>query len=147
MDRFGLRVVIHRLETLEERMEAYRRVHVYLENPFRLVSQFDRRHFRQGTILSRRGRLCPTVELDDAIAAYGVSLIQKMKIDSLRADITFFEAARAYCAADARLQVLKTDIEAVLPMALRLRRSKFMDDYLENQDIEEQDIKQIVSQE
>ena len=77
----------------------------------------------------------------------GSVLIQKMKIDSLRADITLFEAARAYCAADGRTKVMVTDIHAVLPMALRLRRSKFIDDYLANQEIEEQEINQVISQE
>lgn len=147
MDRFGLRVIIHGLDSLEERMEAYRRVHLFLDNPYRMVSQFGEETLQARIDLIQARRLCPTVELEDSIAAYGISLIQKMKIDSLRADITLFEAARAYCAADARIQVTKSDIEAVLPMALRLRRSKFMDDYLANQEIEEQEIEQIVSQE
>ena len=145
MDRFGLRVVIHRLETLQERMEAYRRVHVYLENPFRLVSQFNMETIHARTDLIQARKVCPTVELDDEIASYGISLIQKMKIDSLRADITLFEAARAYCAADGRSKVIVSDIHAVLPMALRLRRSKFIDDYLANQEIEEQEINQVIS--
>lgn len=147
MDRFGLRVIIHGLDSLEERMEAYRRVHLFFENPYRMAAQFGEGTLQARIDLIQARRLCPTVELDDSIAAYGISLIQKMKIDSLRADITLFEAARAYCAADARLQVTRDDIEAVGPMALRLRRSKFMDDYLANQDVEEQEIEQIVSQE
>jgi magnesium chelatase subunit I len=147
MDRFGLRVIIHGLDSLEERMEAYRRVHLFFDNPYRMVSQFGEETFQARVDLIQARKICPSVELEDSIAAYGISLIQKMKIDSLRADITLFEAARAYCAADARLKVTKSDIEAVLPMALRLRRSKFMDDYLANQDIEEQEIDQIVSQE
>jgi magnesium chelatase subunit I len=147
MDRFGLRVIIHGLDSLEERMEAYRRVHLFFDNPYRMVSQFGEETFQARVDLIQARKICPAVELEDSIAAYGISLIQKMKIDSLRADITLFEAARAYCAADARLKVTKSDIEAVLPMALRLRRSKFMDDYLANQDIEEQEIDQIVSQE
>jgi magnesium chelatase subunit I len=147
MDRFGLRVIIHGLDSLEERMEAYRRVHLFFDNPYRMVSQFGEETIQARVDLIQARNICPSVELEDSIAAYGISLIQKMKIDSLRADITLFEAARAYCAADARLKVTKSDIEAVVPMALRLRRSKFMDDYLANQDIEEQEIGQIVTQE
>ncbi len=147
MDRFGLRVIIHGLDSLEERMEAYRRVHLFFDNPYRMVSQFGQETIQARVDLIQARKICPSVELDDSIATYGISLIQKMKIDSLRADITLFEAARAYCAADARLKVERSDIEAVVPMALRLRRSKFMDDYLANQDIEEQEIDQIVSQE
>jgi magnesium chelatase subunit I len=147
MDRFGLRVIIHGLDSLEERMEAYRRVHLFFDNPYRMVSQFGQETIQARVDLIQARKICPSVELDDSTASYGISLIQKMKIDSLRADITLFEAARAYCAADARLKVKRSDIEAVVPMALRLRRSKFMDDYLANQDIEEQEIDQIVSQE
>jgi magnesium chelatase subunit I len=147
MDRFGLRVIIHGLDSLEERMEAYRRVHLFFDNPYRMVSQFGEETIQARVDLIQARNICPSVELEDSIAAYGISLIKKMKIDSLRADITLFEAARAYCAADARLKVTKSDIEAVVPMALRLRRSKFMDDYLANQDIEEQEIGQIVTQE
>lgn len=147
MDRFGLRVIIHGLDSLDERMEAYRRVHLFLNNPYRMVSQFGEETIQARIDLIKARQICPSVELEDSIAAYGISLIQKLKIDSLRADITLFEAARAYCAADARMQVTRSDIEAVVPMALRLRRSKFMDDYLANQDIEEQEIGQIVSKE
>ena len=140
MDRFGLRVIIHRLDSLSERMEAYRRVHVYLENPYRLMSQFSIETYQARVDLIHARKICPSIELDNHTAAYGINLIQKMKIDSLRADITLFEASRAYCAADGRNKVEVSDINAVFPMALRLRRSTFMDDYLANQNIEEREI-------
>lgn len=147
MDRFGLRVILHGLDSLDERKEAYRRVHLFLENPYRLISEYGEETMQARVDLIQARKICPSVEMDDSVASFGISFIQKMKIDSLRADITLFEAARAYCAADARQNVTKEDIEAVLPMALRLRRSKFMDDYLAHQDVEEQEIVQLLSQE
>lgn len=146
MDRFGLRVIMKRLDSLVERMEAYRRVHEYLQNPFRLVSQFSIETQQARADLIKARKICSTVELDNDIANYGISLIQKMKIDSLRADITLFEAARAHCAADGRNKVDVSDINAVFPMALRLRRSAFMDDYLENQNIEENEISALIKE-
>ena len=67
-----------------------------------------------------------------------------MKIDSLRAEITLFEAARANAAADNRTEVVPADVRAVAPMAMRLRRSKFMQDYFASQQTEEQEIKSAI---
>ena len=52
-----------------------------------------------------------------------------MGIDSLRAEITWFEAGRAYASADGREEVTPDDLKAVAPMALRLRRSQFMNEF------------------
>jgi magnesium chelatase subunit I len=57
-------------------------------------------------------------------------------LDSLRAEITLFEAARAYAAADAREEVTEDDLRTVAPMALRLRRSTYIDQYLADQNTE-----------
>jgi magnesium chelatase subunit I len=63
-----------------------------------------------------------------------------MGIDSLRAEITWFEAARAYTAADGRTQVSPSDLNAVAPMCLRLRRSSFMTEYFKDQAGEEEEM-------
>lgn len=140
MDRFGLRVIVQRLETVEERKEAYRRVHVYSQSPVQLSTEYAAETgFIQKEVLRARS-FCHQVVLDEETASFGISLIQELKIDSLRADITLFEAARAYCAADNRDKVEKSDIISVAPMALRLRRSSFMDDYFAKQLSEEKEI-------
>ena len=64
-----------------------------------------------------------------------------MGIDSLRAEITWFEAARAYAAADSRTEVNAEDLRAVAPMSLRLRRSVFINAYFEGQKGEEDELK------
>ncbi len=140
MDRFGLRVIVQRLETVEERKEAYNRVHTYANSPIFLSTEYAAEtSFIQNEILRARAN-CQKVVLDDEMASFGISLIQELKIDSLRADITLFEAARAYCAADNRERVEKSDIISIAAMALRLRRSSFMDDYFAKQLTEEQEI-------
>jgi magnesium chelatase subunit I len=50
-------------------------------------------------------------------------------VDSMRAEITLFEAARAYTAADDREQVIPADIGAVATIALRLRHSEGLDEF------------------
>jgi len=71
-------------------------------------------------------------------------LIKELQIDSLRAEITLFEAVKAYAAADGRTIVEMEDLIILAPMALRLRRSKFMSDYLTMQGEEEKTIKMIM---
>ncbi|MCX6068591.1 MAG: hypothetical protein NT121_23070 [Chloroflexi bacterium] len=63
-----------------------------------------------------------------------------MGIDSLRAEITWFESARAYAAADGRDTVSVSDLSTVAPMALRLRRSVFINEYFERQKSEEDEL-------
>ena len=84
--------------------------------------------------------LLPQVELPEEVARCGLEYVQRMGIDSLRAEITLFEAARAYTAADGRAVVSIEDLQQVAPMALRLRRSPFITDYFNRQYNEEQEI-------
>jgi magnesium chelatase subunit I len=69
-----------------------------------------------------------------------MNLISKMRIESLRAEITLFEAARAHAAADGRLAVSTGDLRVVAPMSLRLRRSGFMQEYFARQKDEESEL-------
>jgi magnesium chelatase subunit I len=78
------------------------------------------------------------------VAKPAIKLVQKMGIDSLRAEITWFEAARAYAAADGSDAVLPEDLNAVAPMALRLRRSQFMKEYFSNQKGEEEEMEKLL---
>ena len=84
------------------------------------------------------------VVLPDEIANPAIELVQRMGIDSLRAEITWFESARAYAAADARKEVTIEDLKAVAPMALRLRRSPFMSEYLKGQLGEEKELSSLL---
>jgi magnesium chelatase subunit I len=140
MDRFGLRVIVRGLQDADDRLEAYNRVHAYTENPHQIIE-----HYRQETELARQDiqdarRLLPQVELPADLAHACIEMIQRLKIDSLRAEINLFEAARAYTAADGRNKVELNDIQAVAPMCLRLRRSSFMAHYFQEQSAEDLEI-------
>jgi len=137
LDRFGLRVIVRGLEDLTERLEAYRRVQAYLVNPRGMAITYGEETLAAAEeIQSARAQL-PKVVLQDKVAKPAIKLVQKMGIDSLRAEISWFEAARAYAAADARERVTPEDLQAVAPLALRLRRSQFMTEYFNNQEGEE----------
>ncbi len=136
MDRFGLRVLVQGLEEKDDRLEAYRRSRAYLENNRAFSAQYNQttRLFREEIQASREH--LPQVKLTDEVAKTGLELIEKLELDSLRAEITLFEAARAHAAADARDEVSVEDLRVVAPMALRLRRSSYIDQYLADQSSE-----------
>ncbi len=139
-DRFGLRVVVRGLEEPAERLEAYRKVQAFLTNPRQMSVEYgSETSAAMEEIQAARQRLAQ-VTLPDKLADPAIRLIQKMGIDSLRAEITWFEAARAHAAADGRDEVTKDDLQTVAPMALRLRRSRFMEEYFSGQQSEEDEI-------
>jgi magnesium chelatase subunit I len=136
MDRFGLRVLVKGLESKEDRLEAYQRTRSYKENKRAFVAQYSHATelFRDEIQASREK--ISQVDLPDEIAQTGLELIEDLELDSLRSEITLFEAARAHAAADAREQVNLDDLRIVVPMALRLRRSSFIEQYIADQSSE-----------
>jgi magnesium chelatase subunit I len=147
LDRFGLRLVVKGLTERDERLEAYRRVQAYRTNPRMLWADyaFDTQVV-QDEIQAARDRL-PSVTLPNEVAHAGLQLVEHLGIDSLRAEITMFEAARAYTSADGREEVTIADLRAVAPMALRFRRSNFLKQYFTEQQDEEREIQGIIEQE
>ncbi len=144
MDRFGLRLIVRGLADPDERMEAYRRVHTYLTSPRSFITAYADQTLEARAEIQHARDLLTKVTLAPTAEKAGLELVQRMKIDSLRAEITMFEAARAYAAADARSEATAADVRAVAPMALRLRRSKFMEDYFASQQNEEAEIRSVI---
>lgn len=145
LDRFGLRVVVRGLEKADERLEAYRRVKAYLTNPRAMINNYAEEIDTASYELQEARRRLRNTSLPDGLANQAIQLIQKMGIDSLRAEITWFEAARAYAAADGREVVDPSDMIAVAPMSLRLRRSEFMAQYFDQQKGEEDELKELLT--
>ena len=146
MDRFGLRVVVRGLENEEERLEAYRRARAYRVNPRATVSQYrDATEIARSEIQNARLQVA-RVEIPADVAYLGIRIIRRLQVDSLRAELTFFESARAYAAADGRFEVTSNDLAVVAPMALRLRRSPFIVDYFKLQSEEDDEVKTILKE-
>lgn len=140
LDRFGLRVIVQGLEDTNDRLDAYRRVQAYRTNQRQVVMQFaEEMNAAREEIKAARERL-KQVTVPDEIAKPAIGLVQKMGIDSLRAEITWFESARAYASADGRTEVTVADLKIVAPMALRMRRSQFITDYFKSQNGEEREM-------
>jgi magnesium chelatase subunit I len=145
MDRFGLRVIVNGLNAPQERLEAYRRVCAYRENPRGFLAQYADETAVAAQEIVRAREILHQVQIPEALQRVGVQLIQTLNITSLRAEITLFEAARAMAAADNRLIVERADFEQVAPLALRLRRSVFMGNFLEQQALEEAEISETLA--
>jgi magnesium chelatase subunit I len=144
MDRFGLRVVVQGLEDVDQRLEAYKRVHAYAANPRQVMLEYSNEtKIAQNEVQTARDIL-REVKIPESVSNHGLDLIQKLKIDSLRAEVTLFEAARAYSALDGRLEVTDEDINMVAPMSLRMRRSEFIKKFISEQSKEEDEIKQTI---
>ncbi len=140
MDRFGLRIIVHGLTETKERLAAYRRVHEYLENRRSFIQRFTPEiRITREEIQLTRDRL-KEISLPDKTAQAGIHLIQQLGIESLRAEITLFETARAYTAADGRTQATLEDLRTVAPMALRLRKSEFTMNYLKQRQQDDQEL-------
>ena len=140
LDRFGLRVVVRGLEEQAERMEAYRRSVSYRASPRLLAQEYAEETQSAAEEIAQARAALPRTGIATAAEALGLRLIKDMGIESLRAEITLFESARAHAVADGRDQAEEHDIRQVAPMALRMRRSQFMVDYLAEQQKEDDEL-------
>lgn len=146
MDRFGLRVIVRGLPDPTERLQAYQYVHAYNTNPHQMVSQFAEATATAQKEIQIARDVLPQVVLPVEVAELGLSLVERLKIDSLRAEITLFETARAHAIADGRLEVEPIDLQTVAPIALRLRRSEFMTEYFSDQASEESQVSDLLDE-
>jgi magnesium chelatase subunit I len=146
MDRFGLRVNVRGLPSKTDRLEVYERVRQYRQNPATFVTGWElvTAETREEVMLARE--VLKETTLSDEAVEIGLRLVQDLDIDSHRAEYTMFEAARAYAAADGRDVVSVGDIRAVAPMALRQRRSEFMVNFFEAQQMEDEQIRTRIDQ-
>jgi magnesium chelatase subunit I len=145
LDRFGLRVVVKGLEHKKERLEAYKRSIAFLNSPRQTIKEYEEatRLFRE-ELTSARDRL-KKIRLTSRAETYGLKLIDELGVDSLRAEITLFESARAHAIADGRDRATPEDVRKVAPMTLRLRRSAFIKDYFSSREEEEEEINRILT--
>lgn len=141
LDRFGLRVNVRGLMSSEERMEVYHRVRAYRLNPAKFVQEWElATAMTRDEIMTARERLKETT-LSQRAMQLGIELVQRLGIDSHRAEYTLFEAARAYAAADSRTEASEADVRVVSSLALRQRRSEFMEHFFATSREEDEQIR------
>lgn len=147
LDRFGLRVLVRGLASTEERLEAYRRAVAFRNNPRRVIDNYGEATelARHEVTEARKG--LSEVSLSGEAERYGLSMVEKLGIDSLRAEISMFEGARAHAVADGRQQATPEDVAVVAPLSLRLRRSHFIEDFFADLAEEEEELSELLKQE
>ncbi|MFQ5576024.1 MAG: magnesium chelatase, partial [Anaerolineae bacterium] len=145
-DRFGLRVVVKALEDPAERLEAYRRSVAYQQVPHKMLAEWREETNQAGLDIQQARALLPDVTFAPGAEETGLRWVQTLQIESHRAEITMFEAARAYAAADGRDTATVDDLRVVAPMALRQRQSEFIADYVAQQSAGDQIIQEIIGQ-
>jgi magnesium chelatase subunit I len=143
-DRFGLRVLVRGLTDSQDRLEVYRRVSAYQTNPYALRANWAGETLAAADEIAEARARLPQVKLTSPVERAGMAWVKRLGIDSHRAEVVLFESARAHAAADGRAQANLTDLRAVAGMALRQRRSRFMDDYLAAQKDEEREIASVI---
>jgi len=145
LDRFGLRVVTRGLASRDERLEAYRRTVAYKTSPRRVILDFAEATDIVREEIAAAREAMPGVGLSPQAERFGLRLIESLGIDSLRAEITLFEAAKAHAMADGRHRATPADVRSVAPMTLRLRRSAFMKDFFSSQAREEKELTRLLA--
>jgi magnesium chelatase subunit I len=145
MDRFGLRVVVRGLSDPDQRYQAYEQALAYRTNPERLAALYANDTLTMADEVAAAQARLPGVSIGDEARQIGLNLIQQMKVDSMRAEITLFEAARAHAAADDRETVLPRDVSAVGLMALRLRQSEGLEQFHRTQRTEDERLSALLS--
>ena len=137
MDRFGLRVVVRGLADSNARYEAYERAMWHRQDATGMSSAYAEDTLALAAEIQKAVDLLPHVVLGEEAKAFGLALVQKLRVESSRAEITLFEAARANAAADERTEVSVADVQAVALLALRQRQSPKLEKFFVEQDVED----------
>ncbi len=133
MDRFGLRAVVRGLAGADLRYRAYEQAIAYQRDAEGFAALYAESTLALAEEVQQARQLLPRVAISDEAQALGVKLVQSLEIDSSRAEITLFEAARAYAAADGRALAGPADVQAVAMLALRQRQSPALQQFFAEQ--------------
>jgi magnesium chelatase subunit I len=139
-DRFGLRILVDGLADPGERLEVYRRVRFFREHPHRLAGSLAAETLSFAEGIGRAREMLPSVELTAEAESLALDMVRSLQIPSHRAEVTTLEAARACAAADERTLATAEDVALVAPMAMRQRRSTFIQQYFEAAQAEDREI-------
>jgi magnesium chelatase subunit I len=144
MDRFGLRAVVRGLTDPNQRFQVYEQSSFYRNYPERLAAVYAEQTLALAEEVKQARERLPQVTVQEEAVELGLSLIQKLQIDSSRAEISLFEAARAHAAADERLEATPVDIQAVALLSLRQRQSKGLVEFFETQQAEDAQVRDLL---
>lgn len=146
MDRFGLRAIVRGLDATDLRYQAYERAIIYQQHSERFAASYAGGTLALAAEIQQARERLPQVIISNEARALGLNLVTALHIDSNRAEITLFEAARAHAAADERLETTPEDVRAVAMMALRQRQSPALNQFFTDQAAEDEKMTAIFDQ-
>lgn len=144
-DRFGLRVVVRGLDDPADRLEVYRRAVAYQQNPHQFIGAWIAETNQAVDDIRQARDILPGVTFAQGVETAGLRWVQTLQVESHRAEITMFEAARAYAALDGRTIATVDDLRVVAPMALRHRQSDFTRNFMAQEAKNDQLIEDVIS--
>lgn len=145
-DRFGLRVLVRGATDAEERLEIYDRAVAYRRKPYKFVLDWALETEAAALEIAEARKRLPKVTFAKGVQAEGLRWVEQLEIDSHRAELTLFEAGRAYAAADNRLEVTVDDLRAVAKLSLRQRRNNYAAEYYAEQAEEDERVKTVTQE-
>ena len=144
MDRFGLRVVVSGLTDMEDRREVARRAQAYAKNSHEFSARLVEATWQVAQDINAARARLPQVTVSPEAEQATLELVNQLHVQSLRAEIVMLQAARARAAADERDQATASDVIAIAPMALRLRFSPFISEYIQSRSQEDRAIQEAI---
>ena len=144
MDRFGLRVIVRGLDDPDDRFMAYEQALRHRQNADELSAEYADGTLELAAEIQKAVDLLPSVTISDEAKKVGLAIIAEAKIESSRAEIALFEAARAHAASDGRTEVGPDDIQAVALLALRQRQSVELAEFFKTQATEDDRLQNLI---
>ncbi|MGK0500600.1 MAG: magnesium chelatase subunit D [Oceanicoccus sp.] len=122
-DRFGLSVNLSNQYSLEERIEIAKLREQFDKNAESFTQQYACDQQARMFSISQAQKLLIDVECSDACRLLIAERCYEARVDGLRADIVWIQAALAHAALEGRLQVSEYDVLAVEELVLNHRRN------------------------
>ena len=145
-DRFGLRPVVRGLAESEQRYQAYQHAIWYRRDPEGMAAAYAEQTLALAEEINESRLLLEQVVIGERAKQEGLALVCGLGIESSRAEITLFEAARAFAAANERELVDVEDIVAVAAISLRFRQTPGTDTFFERQEAEDTRIEALTAE-
>lgn len=121
LDRFGLSLDVSSPNDVETRVEVIKRRDAYERNMTAFLETWAIKDAEIRDDIIKGRSVLPKIKTDDAILADCAALCIALGSDGLRGELTLLRTARAWAAYQGRNKVIREDLQAVAPMALRHR--------------------------
>lgn len=139
LDRFGLCVDVHALNSKEERLEIMKFRREFDENPWKFEERFKEKQDKLKNEIIEAQKLLKNVQVSHKMLEMIVEITTSLGIKTHRADIVMEKTSKVIAALDGRTEVIEDDIKeaAILALKHRMKQLPFQkEEELNSQTIE-----------